>query len=253
MNSVVSPNCVLEVLEQPQDLGLHHHVERGRRLVGDEQLRVARERERDQHALALPARELVRVVARAARRHADQLQQLADARRRPRPLARRVQDDRLADLVADPLDRVERVQRALEDDRHPRPAHRAQPARLHREHVLALEQHLAGHLRPAGQQPQERRGEARLAAARLARQPERLARAELEVDAAHGLERPCVGRVGHVQVADREQGRRGGGGLDLGAHSVGALRRRGSRISSRAWPTSVKASTTNSTPRPGGT
>ena len=157
MNSVVSPNCVLEVLEQPQDLGLHHHVERGRRLVGDEQLRVARERERDQHALALPARELVRVVARAARRHADQLQQLADARRRPRPLARRVQDDRLADLVADPLDRVERVQRALEDDRHPRPAHRAQPARLHREHVLALEQHLAGHLRPAGQQPQERR------------------------------------------------------------------------------------------------
>ena len=93
--------------------------------------RVACERERDQHALALPAGELVRVVVGAARREPDDARA---ARRRGRhaPAPRRargVQLDRLADLAADPLDRVERVQRALEDDRQLGPAHRAQAAR----------------------------------------------------------------------------------------------------------------------------
>ena len=79
MNRTPRPNVVLQVAQQPQDLGLHHHVERRRRLVGDEQLRVARERERDQDALALAARELVRVVGRAPRGQPDELEQLADA------------------------------------------------------------------------------------------------------------------------------------------------------------------------------
>ena len=241
------PEPLLEVVEQPQDLRLDHHVERGRRLVGDEQLRVAGERERDQHALALAARELVRVVARAPRRQADQLEQLADADRGLALRGRRVQLDRLADLAADPLHGVERVQRALEDDRHARPAHGAQPPGLHRQHVLALEQHLAGDLRAPGQEPQERAGERGLAAARLAREPERVARREVERDAAHRREPPRLGRVGHVQVAHGQQ-RLGGDGR---AHSSTSFRR-GSRISSSAWPMSVKESTTRRMPSPGG-
>ena len=76
------PEVALQVLEQAQDLRLHHHVERGRRLVGDEQARLARERHRDQHALALAAGELVRVVvARGAAGQPDELEQLADPRR----------------------------------------------------------------------------------------------------------------------------------------------------------------------------
>ncbi len=49
-----------------QDLRLDGHVERRRRLVGDEQLRVAGERCGDDDALALAAGELVRIGARAA-------------------------------------------------------------------------------------------------------------------------------------------------------------------------------------------
>ncbi len=50
---------------QLEDLRLDRHVERGGRLVGDEQLRVAGERHGDHHALAHAAGELVRVLLRA--------------------------------------------------------------------------------------------------------------------------------------------------------------------------------------------
>ena len=74
-------------LEQVEDLGLDRHVERGRRLVGDQQLRVAGERDGDHHALAHAAGELVRVVVEApcGVRDADLLEQLdrALAARRP--------------------------------------------------------------------------------------------------------------------------------------------------------------------------
>jgi hypothetical protein len=148
------PERHLQVAQQPQHLGLHHHVERRRRLVGDQQPRIAGKRERDQHALALPAGQLVRVVLCAARREPDELEQLADAVRHAPPAAAlaRVQLDRLVDLAADALDGVERVQRALEDDRHVGPPHRAQPARLHPKHVLAAEEDLPADLGPARKQ-----------------------------------------------------------------------------------------------------
>jgi hypothetical protein len=44
----------LETLEELEHLRLHHHVERSRRLVGDEDARIARQR-RHQDALALAA------------------------------------------------------------------------------------------------------------------------------------------------------------------------------------------------------
>ena len=51
-----------QVVEEVEHGGLHGHVERGRGLVGDQELRVAGERDRDHHALAHAAREAVRVV-----------------------------------------------------------------------------------------------------------------------------------------------------------------------------------------------
>ena len=68
---------VLELLQQLQDLGLDHDVERGRRLVGDDEARAAGQRHRDHHALPLPARELVRVVVDAPGRQPDLLEELA--------------------------------------------------------------------------------------------------------------------------------------------------------------------------------
>ena len=69
---------VAELVEQVEDAGLDGDVERGRRLVGDQQLRVAGERDRDHHALAHPARVAVRVVVEPGRgvRDADLFEQL---------------------------------------------------------------------------------------------------------------------------------------------------------------------------------
>ncbi len=68
--------------QELEDLRLHHHVERRRRLVGQENARVARERHRDRRSLAHPAGELVRVAPGPVRRDADRLEELADPRRR---------------------------------------------------------------------------------------------------------------------------------------------------------------------------
>ena len=58
---------LLQIAQQVEDLRLDRDVERRRRLVGDEQRRLARERQGDQRALPQAARELVRVlVARGA-------------------------------------------------------------------------------------------------------------------------------------------------------------------------------------------
>ena len=51
-----------------QDLGLDDHVERGRRLVRDQELRPQDEREGDHDPLPHAAGELVRVLAEARRR-----------------------------------------------------------------------------------------------------------------------------------------------------------------------------------------
>ena len=61
----------LLVFEQVEHLRLHGDVERGGGLVGEEELRAARERDRDAHALAQSARQLVRVLAHASLRIGD--------------------------------------------------------------------------------------------------------------------------------------------------------------------------------------
>ena len=53
--------AALQLDDQPEDLSLCRHVERSGRLVGDQQRRLECQRDRDAHALALPAGELVRI------------------------------------------------------------------------------------------------------------------------------------------------------------------------------------------------
>ena len=73
------PELVAERFEQLEDLGLDHDVERGRRLVADDERRVAGEGHRDHRPLAHPARQLVRIGPAALARDADELEQLAGA------------------------------------------------------------------------------------------------------------------------------------------------------------------------------
>ena len=78
MSSSARPKALLQIAQQVENLRLDRDVERGRRLVGDDQRRVARQRQRDQRALPQPARQLVRIVADALLRlrDADGLEQL---------------------------------------------------------------------------------------------------------------------------------------------------------------------------------
>ena len=73
-----------ELAQQIEDLRLDGDVERSRRLVGDQQLRLAGQRHRDHRALAHAARELVRVVLETGlrARDADTVQRLGRARLR---------------------------------------------------------------------------------------------------------------------------------------------------------------------------
>ena len=63
MYSAPAPVSRKRVGEQIQDARAGDHVERGGRLVEDEQFRPGREGGGDQHALLLAARDLVRVAA----------------------------------------------------------------------------------------------------------------------------------------------------------------------------------------------
>ena len=69
-------------LQHLEDLRLDGHVQRGGRLVRDDQVRVVGDRDRDHRALAHAAGELVRERRRALLRvgDADELQQLDRAR-----------------------------------------------------------------------------------------------------------------------------------------------------------------------------
>ena len=76
-----------QLAEQVHDLRLGGHVQRGGRLVGDQQLRVRGERDRDHHPLAHATGELVRVLVEPPSRvrYPDQRQQLDRARCGRRP------------------------------------------------------------------------------------------------------------------------------------------------------------------------
>ena len=103
-----------------EDLRLDGHVERGRRLVGDQELGPAGERHRDHDPLAHAARKLVGIGARPARRigNADFGQKLDDAPAALGAIEVEVGLQRFADLKADGEARIERRHRLLEDHRH---------------------------------------------------------------------------------------------------------------------------------------
>jgi len=140
------PQFCLEIVDQLQNLRLDRHVECGRRLVGDQQLRSTRQGDGDQHALPHPAGELVGVVVdpfgrlRDAdlREHLDhpvehRLIRLTLHRRHDlsdrvepgvlTPAVELVKPETLGDLLADGQRGVERGHRVLEDHAHGAAAH----------------------------------------------------------------------------------------------------------------------------------
>ena len=104
--------------EEVHDNRLRRHVEPGRRLVRDEQLRPAGESHGDADALAHASRELIGVGAEAALRVGDS-HVLERGERSAGDLGRGaagMAGDHVGDLLADRADRVQRRAGVLEDD-----------------------------------------------------------------------------------------------------------------------------------------
>ena len=109
----------LKPSEKVEHLSLDGHVERGNRLVAHEQLRFERERAGDVDALALAARELVRIAMHVLGIQTDKLHQLANASLALFRIGLRLVDDhRLFNDLRTGLARVERRVGILEDHLH---------------------------------------------------------------------------------------------------------------------------------------
>ncbi|EMY33450.1 cation transport ATPase [Arthrobacter crystallopoietes BAB-32] len=181
------------------------HVERRRRFISDQQLRVQRHPHGDQDALAHAAGELVRVGVDPGLRFgdADPAHQLHGLRLR---LLRReavVDPVGLAQLGADRVDRVEGGQRVLEDDAQFRARELAPLLGSQLRQVGPVEEDLSAvHVRDRVQQPGHGLGRHGFAAAGLAQQRQRLAGARLEADIVHRPDGPARCAQVHVQALD---------------------------------------------------
>ena len=192
-----APKLVAQAADQLQDLRLDRDVERRRRLVGDDERRLARDRHRDHHALALAAGELVgealavASVAPGRQPHRAELDGLLLRARH------------LGSCWPIVIVGFERRRRVLEDRAEVAAAE--VPALLGRlaEHVDAEDAPLArdrGRIAPLGQEAEERHRRRGLAGARLADQGEDLAAVDLDVEATDRLDLLAADLVDDVQV-----------------------------------------------------
>ncbi len=169
---------------------------------------------------------------------------------------------RLDDLVTDRAHGVQRIHRALEDDRDVHPAVRPHRLLAAGEDVDPLEQDPARGAGARREQTHDRQRRRRLPAARLTDEPEALARLEREVHALHRMQLASVLEVEpDVEVLDLQQRRRhsasfprptSGRSRNVRADRC-ATRSRGLSASSSAPPTRLQARMSIVTSTPGGT
>ena len=175
--------------DEAQDLGLHRHVQRGRGLVRDEQIRLAAHRDRQEDPLDHPAGQLVDVLGgdpvRVVQPHVRQ--QLPSPLRCLRPRQPLRMPQHLIDLRAQRQMRGEPRRRILE--------HAADP--LTREVDRP-----PGHLHAVRQRAQQRLDRQRLAGPGLAQDPHAGPARHPQVHPAH--QRPA-GLRGDPQPVDREE------------------------------------------------
>ncbi len=195
---------VADFLHQLHNLRLDGHVQRGGRLVGNQQFRVAGERHRNHGALAHPAGKLVRVLARPLLRVGDlhHLQQ-ADRLFAALPAAQvLVLLQGLGQLLADLFGRVQAGHRVLENHAHQLAADALHLLFARGDNVPAAQVDFAVFDAGGrhGVQLHHRLGGHALAAAAFADDGQRLARVHVQAHAAHGVHLARVGVERHLQV-----------------------------------------------------
>ena len=199
---------IAQIAQQFQDLGLHGDIERGGRLVGDDHLRLARDGDRDHHALLLPAGELMRVVVDpmlgiGQPDHAQQLDRLGLGGFSAHATVRA---QRLADLEPDGEQWVERTRRFLEHHRHLATAQRGELTLGHRGHRPIADGHQPAHRGRMRQQPDRGTRTHRLARPGLADDREYLTGEHLVGNIAHRVHGSAVGREGDRQSRNSQCG-----------------------------------------------
>ena len=147
------PSSRCRSAQELEDLRLDGDVERGGRLVGDQQVGIVGERHGDHHALALAAGKLMRkaVEPRSGSRMPTLPSSSMMRPRAPRPRRALMQLDDLADLPLDRVQRIERGHRFLEHHGDVVAAHLPQVALIGAEQLRAAEADRAGRMRrPTG-------------------------------------------------------------------------------------------------------
>ncbi len=169
----------LQVADQGQDLLLRGDVERGGRLVRDQEFRLQHQRHRDHDALALAAGQPMRVGGEDALDlgQANLLHHGQDAFSPGAGVEIGVDAQDLVDLAADRHHRIERRHRLLKDHRHGGGAQLPQAAVAGGENLLADQFDAAArrHQRALWQQAHHRQRGDRLARSAFADQAKRLA------------------------------------------------------------------------------
>ena len=230
----------LQRLQQVQRLGLHGHIERRRRLVGDDHGGIAGQRHRDHDALAHAAGKRMRVLPDALFRVGDAhlAQHFQHGLAQVRALQSAVDAHHLRKLVADGLHRVQRGHRFLEDHADAAAPHPAHLGLGQLQQVASVQPDGSLYARdPFLQEPHDRQRSDAFAGAGFADQRQRLARPDLE---AHALDHGFLPK-GDTQVADLDNRLIGVG---LAAHQLASFSR-GSIASRRPSPIRLSARTSS--------
>ena len=205
---------LLERQDQLEDLGLDRRVERGRRLVEDQQRRLGGERHCDHNPLQHPTRQLVRVAPHHPGRIGDPHlveHLLASLERLLTGYAGDL--EHLCNLTADADRGVQRTTGLLVDHRDGLCAQVPQRGAAERQHVAAVDgDPSARDTAVAGQVAHHGQRHRRLPAARFADEAERLPRPDAERDVAQHERVLAADAVADVDVLDGERvglGRRG--------------------------------------------
>ncbi len=222
----------LQVLQEIDDLRLHRDVERGHRLIADDEVGSDRECAGDADPLALAARELVRISLRELGAEPDLAEGLPDTIVGFAAVGDFMDDEPFTDRVAHRAARIERRIRVLKDELHALPQ-AAKRLGAERQHIRSIEGHGAGRHRD---EPEQCARGGRLAAARLAYQRQRLAAGDREGHAIDGphptvrtAEHAARQRKLYMQVAHTDERPRAGIRHDgVPANGADVVRRPGS-------------------------
>ena len=163
--------------------GLDRYVQGGRRLVGQQDLRLTGQGDGDGYALAQAAGELVRPGSQSRRRigHTDRAEQVDGPTLGRGGVKAQVVTQVLGELSAHVEQGVEAGRGVLPNHGDLPAAHARQPASRRAPKLLAPVTDAPGHLQGGRQEAQDGQGGQRLAAPALATDPEHLAPPEREV------------------------------------------------------------------------